>query len=140
MAQTIDEVMTVDPIVCDPWTSVADAARLMRDHDIGDVLVSDDNGRLLGIVTDRDIVVRCIAAGIDPTATTLSQMCTDELVAVAPNSPVDTAAQLMREMAVRRLPVVEQGQAVGIITIGDLAVVREPKSALADISAAAPNT
>ena len=124
MAQTIEDVMTRDPVMCDDSTSLADAARLMRDYDIGDVLVNDSEGRLCGIVTDRDIVVRCVAAGTDPTAATLAEMCTNELASVGPEATVDTAADMMRHMAVRRLPVVDRGQAVGIVSIGDLAIAR----------------
>ena len=110
MAQTLEDVMTRDPVMCDDSTSLADAARLMRDYDIGDVLVSDSKRQLCGIVTDRDIVVRCVAAGTDPTVATLAEMCTNQLATVGPEAPVETASQLMREMAVRRLPVVDQGQ------------------------------
>jgi CBS domain-containing protein len=95
--------------------------------------------RLQGIVTDRDIVVRCVATGADVSQATLAEVCTDALVSVSPDTSIDEAAQMMREMAVRRLPVVERGQAVGIVSIGDLAIEREPRSALADISAAIPN-
>lgn len=140
MVQTIRDVMTVDPVMCDPSTSLADAARLMRDRDIGDVLVGDSDGRVRAIVTDRDIVVRCVADGVDVSRATLWDACTDGIASVTPDTDVDTAAQIMRDMAVRRLPVVEDGRAVGIVSIGDLAIERDPNSALADISAASPNS
>jgi CBS domain-containing protein len=112
----------------------------MRANDIGDVIVVDDNGKLTGIVTDRDIVVRVVAEGRDPRATRLGDIASRELTVLAPDDPVERAVELMRERAIRRLPVVEQGKPVGIVSIGDLALDRDPDSALADISAAPPNT
>ena len=75
MAQTIKDVMTTDLIGCDVSTSLVDAARVMRDRDIGDVLVTDNQGQLCGIVTDRDIVVRCVAEGGDMSQSTLADVC-----------------------------------------------------------------
>lgn len=140
MAQTIKDVMTTDLIGCDVSTSLVDAARAMRDRDIGDVLVTDDQGQLCGIVTDRDIVVRCVAEGGDMSQSTLADVCSADVVSVSPDASLDEAAQMMRDLAVRRLPVVEAGKAVGIVSIGDLAIERDPDSALAAISAAQPNT
>jgi CBS domain-containing protein len=110
----------------------------MRDRDIGDVLVTDDDGRLAGIVTDRDIVVRCLAEGAAGD-TTLDRACSSEVHTLDVGSSVGDAIDMMRAHAMRRVPVVEGGRAVGIVSIGDLAVEREPDSALGDISAAAPN-
>lgn len=120
-----------------PSDASADAARRMRDDDIGDVIVADvDN--LLGIVTDRDLVQRVLAEGADPWQTRLAEVFSGELVSVGPNTAVDEAARLMRENAVRRLPVVEDGNLVGVVSIGDLAMEQDERSALADISAAEP--
>jgi CBS domain-containing protein len=138
MAQTIRDVMTRDPISYPESTTVADAAKAMRDRDTGDVLV-ESNGAVCGIVTDRDIVVRVVAEGKDPSACTLGEMCSHTITTVAPDDPVDKAVQIMREKAVRRLPVCEGDHAIGIVSLGDLAVERDPQSALADISAAPPN-
>lgn len=140
MAQTIKDVMTTDLVGCDVSTSLVDAARVMRDRDIGDVLVTDDQGQLCGIATDRDIVVRCVAEGGDMSQSTLADVCSADVVSVSPDASLDEAAQMMRDLAVRRLPVVEAGKAVGIVSIGDLAIERDPDSALAAISAAQPNT
>ena len=137
MDVTVSDVMTKNPVVCESQTPVVDAARLMRDHGIGDVLVSDGN-QFLGIVTDRDIVVRCIAEGGDTTRTTIGDVCSDEIASVDVDATVDTAARLMRDIAVRRLPVMNGDRLVGIVTLGDLAVNVEPQSALADISSAEP--
>jgi len=134
----VQDMMTPDPITLPETASLADAAQKMREAGIGDVVVLDD-GAVCGIVTDRDIVVRGIAEGRDPRSTTLAEVCSRELTTLSPDDRVGTAARLMREHAVRRLPVVKRGRPVGILTIGDLAVQQDPESALADVSAAPPN-
>jgi CBS domain-containing protein len=131
--------MTPNPATVPATATVADAARLMRDDHIGDVIVMDDS-HICGIVTDRDIAVRAVAEGKDPTKFPIGSICSKELVTARPDDTVDDAARLMREKALRRLPVVEGDQPVGIVSIGDLAVERDDKSALADISAAPPNS
>ena len=138
MAQSIREVMTHDPRTCDAGATLQDAAREMRDGDIGDVLVVRD-GALLGIVTDRDIVVRAVAEGRDPTSTRLEEVCTESVQTLTPDQTVEEAIRLMRENDIRRLPVVQDGRPAGIVSLGDLAVERDAQSALADISASAPN-
>lgn len=138
MAQQVRDVMTKNPTMLDARTPLIDAARAMREGDYGDVLVSSD-GELCGIVTDRDIVVRGLAEISDISSAELGDVCSRELTTVSPTTDVTEAARTMRERAVRRLPVVENGQPVGIVSIGDLAVERDPDSALADISAAPPN-
>jgi CBS domain-containing protein len=140
MAERIRDVMTPDPHTLPEHTLVRMAADTMRANDIGDVIVSDDNGQITGILTDRDIVVRVVAEGRDPSVTRVGDIASRELTAVGPDDPVDRAVQLMRERAIRRLPVVDRGKPVGIVSIGDLALDRDPDSALADISAAPPNT
>lgn len=134
---TISDYMTTEVVSCPSDATISDAARLMRDRDIGDVLVVDDNA-LRGIVTDRDLVVRCLAAGAAADAT-LGEVCSSAVTTVAPDADVTETAGMMREHALRRLPVVDDGQLVGIVTIGDLAVERDPNSALGAISAAPPN-
>jgi CBS domain-containing protein len=139
MGQKVKEVMTARPITLDKDASIADAARLMRDQGIGDVIVVDGEAAG-GIVTDRDIVVRGVAEGADPNTTRLGQVVSSDLTAVAPDDPVDRAIELMRDKAIRRLPVIERGKPVGIVSIGDLAVERDPESVLADISEEPPGT
>ena len=139
MPQSIREVMTADPVSLSATTSLTDAARRMRDEDIGDVLVSDGD-RLRGVVTDRDIVVRAVAEGRDITSTTLADVCSTDVITVGPSDSVDEAVRMMSEHAVRRIPVVENGRPVGIVSIGDVAIERQPNSALADISAAPPTS
>jgi len=138
MRATIQDVMTTNLVTCPSSATIADAARLMRDRNIGDVLVTRDGDKLAGIVTDRDLVVRCLADGAAADAT-LDRACTGELVSVTPDSSIDDAAKVMRERSVRRLAVVSEGRAVGIVTLGDLAMKSDPKSALGGISASAPN-
>lgn len=138
MPQSIQEVMTPNPKTYPATTSIADAARAMRDNNIGDVLV-ERGGAVCGIVTDRDIVVRAVAEDRSPSEVCLADICSGELTALAPTDSVDDAVQLMRENALRRLPICDDGKAVGIVSLGDLAVERDPRSALADISAMPPN-
>jgi CBS domain-containing protein len=140
MAERIRDVMTTDPQTLSEHTVVREAAEAMRAWDIGDVIVSDDNGQIAGILTDRDIVVRVVAEGRDPRTTRIGDIASRELTAISPDDPIGRAVQLMRERAIRRLPVVDRGKPVGIVSIGDLALDRDPDSALADISAAPPNT
>jgi CBS domain-containing protein len=139
MARTVREIMATEVVTCDASASIVDVAQLMRDQDVGDVLVTDDN-RLMGIVTDRDIVVRGIARGAGSVdAMTAAEVASKDIATVQPDTDAEQAAQLMRESSIRRLPVVEGGSPVGIISIGDLAIERDPGSALADISSMPPN-
>lgn len=138
MGQQVKELMTERPVTLDRDASLAEAARLMRDRGIGDVIVVDGEDAE-GIVTDRDIVIRGVAEGADPETTRLGQVVSPELVSVAPDDPVERAVQLMRERAVRRLPVLEGGKPVGVLSLGDLAVAREGDSVLADISEEPPD-
>ena len=118
--------------------SARDAAHTMRDDDVGAVIVLE-GGDLYGIVTDRDIVVRAVAEGLDPAATVVSEVCSKNPTAIERDASNDDAVGLMREHALRRLPVTEGDQPVGIVALGDLAVERDSDSALADISATEPN-
>jgi CBS domain-containing protein len=111
----------------------------MRDADISNVIVLDAAGQISGIVTDRDIVVRVVAQGKDPSTTPLGEIFSQELTTLSPTSSVEEAVKLMREKALRRLPVVENGCPIGIVSLGDLAIERDPSSALGDISTAPPN-
>lgn len=139
MAQKVREVMTPAPVAVVPSQPVSEAAKAMRDYGIGAVLVVD-NGQLKGIASDRDIVVRAIASGKDPGSTPVSEVCSPDLVTVTPDEDADIAVQRMREHGVRRVPVVEGGsRPVGMLSIGDMAIERDERSALADISAQPPN-
>ncbi|MFE7119131.1 CBS domain-containing protein [Streptomyces sp. NPDC057654] len=139
MAQFVKDVMTPAIASVSPDASLVEAAQLMRSQDIGDVLIAED-GRLLGVLTDRDIALRAVADGVDPLTVSCHSVCTREPVTVGPEEEVRAAVRLMREHSVRRLPVVEDGRPLGVISIGDLSREQDPGSTLADISRASPNT
>ena len=139
MPERLSEVMTRDPVTVPTTATLEEAARLMRDNDIGDVLVVDDAGALYGIVTDRDIVVNGVAAGTDPSSTSVGEVCSQDPVSLGPDDAVAKAAKLMSDRAIRRLPIVEDGNLVGIVSLGDLAQDRDPASVLGEISEAPPN-
>ena len=138
MATTVSDVMTRNPETIEVSEPVVEAARRMRDADTGDVIVLD-SGRVVGILTDRDITVRVVAEDKD-LSTPVGEACSAaDLQTVGPDTSLDQAVQLMRSNAIRRLPVVENDQAVGILSLGDLAIELDEDSALADISAAEPD-
>ncbi|MBD0841611.1 MULTISPECIES: CBS domain-containing protein [unclassified Streptomyces] len=138
MADFVRDVMTPGVVAVRPDASLVEAAQLMRAQDIGDVLVADGQ-QVVGMLTDRDIAVRAVADGADPLTVSAQAVCTPDPVVVAPEDPVSAAVALMRRHAVRRLPVVEGGLPVGMVSLGDLAEAQDPDSALADISRAAPD-
>jgi len=132
--------MTPEPEALEATATVMHAAELMREKDIGDVVVMEDD-RLYGILTDRDIVVRVLAERSDPSAVTVGEVCSRVLTTIAPTASLGEAVRHIREKAIRRLPVVaDDGMVVGIVSLGDLAAARDRKSALGEISAAPPNT
>jgi CBS domain-containing protein len=138
MRVRVREIMTPNPISLDADATATEAASLMRTHDLGDVLVT--RGReLCGVVTDRDLVVRGLATEGDVRSKRLSDLCTPNVATISPEESVDDAVALMKRHAVRRLPVVEHGEPIGIVTLGDLARRKEPRSALGSISEASPN-
>lgn len=137
--QTIDEVMTRDPLTVDEGAPVTEAARIMRDANIGDVLVTRPDGSVCGIVTDRDLALNVLAEDNDPGSMVVRDVCNHRIESVASGDPVGRAVQMMSERAIRRLPVIDEGRLVGIVTLGDLAMERDPESALANISEAPPN-
>jgi CBS domain-containing protein len=136
--QTIRDVMTIAPVQVHPSASIAQVAELMREQGIGAVLVTD-GGDAPGLVTDRDLVIRALAAHKGPD-TEVREAVTAETVSVGPEDDVESAVETMRSRAIRRLPVVENGQPVGIVSLGDLAELRDPRSVLGAISAAPADT
>jgi CBS domain-containing protein len=121
MAHTVRDVMTKNPRAVEPSTTLVDAARNMRDENVGPLPIVDD-GRVVGMLTDRDIVVRAIADGRDPSSTTVGEIASRELVTVDPDQSLDEAARLMAQHQVRRLPVVEEdGRLAGIVAQADVA-------------------
>ena len=142
MSLQLRDVMTSRPLVLPTTATVLDAAQAMADGDFGPVLVVDDDARLCGLLTDRDIVVRAIAPRRRLESTRVGDVCTVELATLTPSDTVEDAVRLMGEHAVRRVPVVDEGRPVGIVSLGDLALYGDPRVAerlplaLADISGA----
>jgi CBS domain-containing protein len=137
--ERISEVMTPTPVTVRASQTVAEAANNMRQMDVGSMIVVDDAGKLVGMVTDRDIAVRAVAQGKDAQSTPVAEIISEQPATLSPTDSVEEAVRLMRDKAIRRLPVVEGDRPVGIVSIGDLAVDRDPRSALADISSEPPN-
>ena len=117
----VKDVMSGQPIAIAPGEPVAAAARLLAQHNIGALPVCS-GGQLRGMVTDRDIVLRCVAAGQDPGQTPVQAVMTRRLITVAPEDPLAIAAQLMAQEQVRRLPVIENGKLCGMVSLADLAL------------------
>ena len=138
MAQSIRDVMTPHPIALPATSSVIEAAQAMRDANIGDVIVVE-NGRICGMMTDRDITVRGVAEERNLSSLTLGDICSRQLTTLSPTDSVEDAVLLMREKALRRLPVVEGDTPVGIVSLGDLAITQDPNSTLGTISVAPAN-
>ena len=121
MAKSIRDAMTANPRGVSSSTSVAEAAKLMKSEDVGSLPVTDGD-RLVGMVTDRDIVVRVVAEGKDVQSATVGEIASRELVTVDPQQDLDEALRLMAKHQVRRLPVVEEdGRLVGILAQADVA-------------------
>ena len=116
----IRDIMTSSPSTCEPSATVADAAKIMAREDVGPVPIVE-SGRLVGVVTDRDLVVRVIAEGLDPTSTTVGEIASSDLVTVEPDMDLRDALQKMSDNQVRRLPVVEGDRLVGIVAQADIA-------------------
>jgi len=140
MKRTVSEVMTRTVVALPDETNLLGAAQAMRDRDIGDVVVTRQ-GVLTGLATDRDIVIRGVAEGLDPSTTRLSDVVSGPPVAIVEDATISDAAALMSTKAVRRLVVTDRhGNLSGIVSLGDLAAEKDPHSALGAISAAPPNT
>ena len=135
----VSDVMTKQVVYLPAETSLDEAARVMKESDIGDVVVTD-GATLAGMLTDRDIVVRAVAERADPATTTIGSIVTREVVMIEQHSTASEAAALMRERNIRRVLVCDnERKLVGIVSLGDLAMQLDPNSALSDISEAAPN-
>ena len=117
---SIRDVMTENPTSCEPSTTIVEAAKVMAEEDVGPVPVVE-GGRIVGLVTDRDLVVRVLAEGRDPNSTTIGDIASADLVTVQPDSDLNEALSLMSQNQVRRLPVVEDGRLVGIVAQADVA-------------------
>ncbi|ALA69299.1 hypothetical protein GT50_03175 [Geobacillus stearothermophilus 10] len=120
--QTVRDVMSTDVQYCTPLDNLYEVAVKMRDFNVGAIPIVDD-GRLVGMITDRDIVVRGMAEK-RPGSTAVTEVMSRDLVTLSPDDSVQKAADMMAHHQIRRLPVVENGRLVGIISIGDLATNR----------------
>ena len=121
MGQRIRDIMTSNPSTVEPDKTVVDAARIMKQEDAGVVPVTE-NGRLTGMVTDRDIAIRVVAEGRDPQSTPVREVASKDLVTVDPQQDLDEALRLMAQHQVRRLPVVEEDRRlVGVVAQADVA-------------------
>jgi CBS domain-containing protein len=116
----VRDVMTSNPESCSSNASVADAAKAMAKKDVGPIPIVDGE-RLVGLLTDRDIVVRVVAEGRDPQGTTVREIASSDLATVSPDEDLDKALRLLAERQVRRLPVVEGEKLVGIVAQADIA-------------------
>jgi CBS domain-containing protein len=135
---SVRDVMTTAPVGVYYSQTIGETARVMRDNQVGAVLVVND-GALAGLVTDRDLVIRGLADGQGPDSL-VGPLCSGDLIGVMADADLRQAAQLMRENAVRRLPVINDGQVVGIVSMGDIAICADGDSALAAVSRADANT
>jgi CBS domain-containing protein len=116
MIQTVRDVMLPDPLTIEANISIGAAAQLMRARNVEDVWVTE-NGELRGLLTDSDIVVFAIAAGRHPDTVNAGECCSPELTAVEPDVSTERAAELMRDFDVDRLPVVDQGRVIGMVSL-----------------------
>jgi CBS domain-containing protein len=133
MTTKMRDIMSPAPVSMAATEPVSAAAKAMKEYGIGTVLIVAD-GRLSGIVTDRDIAVRVLAENRDPVATRVGDICSTDLAVLSPDDDVEQATRLVRERAVRRIPVVQDGTPVGVVSIGDLALEkgREVTAAVPD--------
>ena len=121
MAESVRDAMSEDPRSIGTSAAVVEAARLMREADIGSLPITDDEN-LVGVITDRDITMRVVAQAADPQRTPVGDVCSRDVISVAPESDLEEALQLMARHQVRRLPVVENGRLVGIVAQADIAL------------------
>lgn len=133
---SVRDVMTENPQTVEPGDSIEEAAKKMKSGGFGALLVVDGDD-LKGIVTDRDIVVNAIAEG--NTDAKVEDVCSSDTTTIEPDADLGDAIKQMREADVRRLPVVEDGNPIGIVSLGDLAIAADDDSALKDISGASAN-
>ncbi len=135
----VSDIMNPETVSIDPEETVSLAARLLSRHNIGSLPVCASDGHVRGVITDRDIVLRCVAAGEDPELTPVREVMSRSVITVEPSEDTKKAGELMARGQVRRLPVTENGKLVGILALGDLARVTdcnmEASRALTEISA-----
>ena len=134
----VSDIMTKNVVKISPEESVEVAARALNHYNIGALPVCSSTGQLCGLVTDRDLVTRCVAAGKDPGKVTVREVMTGQLACASPDMEIGVAARLMGSRQVRRLPVVEGGRLCGMLSLGDLSKqedsIMDAADALADVT------
>ena len=138
MARKMRDIMSPAPVSLAATDTAAAAARAMKEHGTGTVLVSTD-GQLTGLLTNQDIIIRVLAENRDPRSTRIGDICSATLTVLGPDDDIHQATRLVRERAVRRIPVVVDGIPVGVVSSADLAPERDQRAALSDVSAAPPD-
>jgi CBS domain-containing protein len=123
----VSDAMTASPSTIEPADSVTEAARRMQAEDVGALPVVQ-SGELVGMVTDRDLVIHVLAKDLDPNKTQVAEVCSQDPIVAQPDEPLDEALSLMAAEKVRRLPVVSEGRLVGILAQADVARLAEPTS------------
>lgn len=118
----VSDLMTTEVETVQMNSTLEEAASIMKVENVGAIPVVDEDDDLVGIITDRDIVVRCVADGKNPADTNVEEVLTHELETIEPDVDIEEAARLMADKQIRRLPVCEEGELVGMLSIGDLAV------------------
>ncbi|OGO83381.1 MAG: CBS domain-containing protein [Clostridiales bacterium GWC2_40_7] len=133
----VKDIMTKNVAYINPDSSVTEAAQLMQKHNVGSIPVCDKNG-VIGLITDRDIVVRNVAHGTDPHSTPVKNVMTSQVTTVTPEMDIEQVSGIMSKNQIRRIPVVDNNMLVGIVALGDLATDSrfdmEASGALSDIS------
>lgn len=133
----VKDIMTKNVAYINPMSTIVDAAQLMQKHNVGSIPVCDQNG-VIGIVTDRDIVVRNIAHGKNPQSTAVRDVMTSQVTTVTPDMDINDVSEIMSQVQIRRIPVVENNMLVGIVALGDVAADSrfdmEASEALTEIS------
>ena len=128
----VADIMTKQVVRISPEETVQVAARTLQHHNIGFLPVCGPGDKVCGLVTDRDLITRCVAANLPPESTTVRQVMTGRVLSVSPQMEAGTAAHLMGREQVRRLPVMENGRLCGVLTISDLAKQNESVMDAAD--------
>src|SRR5690242_15714414 len=118
----VSDVMTTEVETVQMDSTLEEVASIMKIENVGALPVVDEDEDLVGIITDRDIIVRCIAEGKNPADTNVEEVLSHELETIEPDADIEEAARLMADKQIRRLPVCQEGELVGMLSIGDLAV------------------
>ncbi len=129
---TAREIMTGSAECVDIQDTLVEAARKLRDLQVGALPICDDDNRLAGMVTDRDITVRCVAEEVDPASTTVSELADGKPVTIGADDAVEEVLRTMKEHGVRRLPVIDGHELVGIVSQADVAR-HLPEGAVGDL-------